>query len=437
MQKNFAWLKQTVISQQLCARCGICAGVCPANAIEFDQQNFPRLSGRCRSCGFCGECCPGADVNLPSLAQELSGKEETRSPLGHIESAYVAHAADSQTRQAGTSGGLITALMLFLLSVGQIDGAIVVEADPDQQHLTRGVLATSSAAIRNAAQSKYCVTPSMAALRDIRTRKGRFAVAALPCQVHGLRKLAHVDPELFGKIAVIFGLCCSCTMSEAAWQEALRAAGIRRENVARFEFRGGGWPGGMFVRKKDGIGVPLHPREAYGTVVNVMFRLFGPERCRLCVDGTSELADISFGDFWAFDYADAFSKLERCTQVFQRTAKGRNILREAELAGAIVLHPLPVEKISARTVAMVRGKRSRAAIQMAKRRQRGLPNPDYHAAMKEPGLNDRLKYFPVELFDLLRKNSTLRSGILKILFSPLITPLHKLRMRFLVRHHNE
>uniref|UniRef100_UPI0040577043 4Fe-4S binding protein n=1 Tax=Candidatus Electronema sp. TaxID=2698783 RepID=UPI0040577043 len=97
MQKNFAWLRQAVIGQQLCARCGICAGVCPANAIEFDQQNFPFLSGRCRSCGFCGECCPGADVNLPVLAQELSGKEETRSPLGYIESAYVAHAADPQT----------------------------------------------------------------------------------------------------------------------------------------------------------------------------------------------------------------------------------------------------------------------------------------------------------------------------------------------------
>jgi len=437
MGKNFAWLRQTVISRQLCTRCGICAGVCPANAIAFDQQNFPVLNGRCRSCGFCAECCPGADVNLPVLAQELSGKEDTRSPLGHIESVYVAHAADLEIRRAGASGGLITALLLFLLSVGQIDGAIVVEADPDRQHLTRGVLATSPALIRNAAQSKYCITPSMAALRDIRTRKGRFAVVALPCQVHGLRKLAHVDPKLFDKIAVIFGLCCSCTMGGEGWQEALRTAGIRREDVARFEFRGGGWPGGMFVRKKDGSGVPLHPGEAYGTVVNVMFRLFGPERCRLCMDGTSELADLSFGDFWAFDYADEFSKLEHCTQVFQRTAKGRNMLREAEQAGAVVLHPLPAEKISARTLAMVRGKRSRAAIEMAKRRKLGLSSPDYHAAFKEPGLHDRLKHLPVDLLDLLKKNSTLRSGILKILFSPLIRPLHKLRMRFLVRHHNK
>jgi coenzyme F420 hydrogenase subunit beta len=436
MRKDFTWLRQAVISQQLCARCGICAGVCPCNAIAFDPQNFPILSGECRACGFCAECCPGADVNLPVLAHELSGKENTRSPLGHIESAYVAHAADAQTRRAGASGGLITALLLFLLSVGQIDGAIVVEADPDRRHLTRGVLATSPDAIRNAAQSKYCVTPSMAALRDIRTRKGRFAVVASPCQVQGLRKLAHVDSKLFEKIAVIFGICCSCTMSAAGWQEALRAAGIRREDVARFEFRGGGWPGGMFVRKKDGSGVPLHPGAAYGTVVNVMFRLFGPERCRLCVDGTAELADLSFGDFWAFDYADEFSRLERCTQVFQRTAKGRDILRNAEQAGAVVLHPLPAEKISARTVAMVRGKRSRAAIYMAKRQRRGLLNPDYHAAWKEPKLQDRLKNLPVELFDLLRKNSTLRRCILKILFSPVIMPLHKLRMFFLVRHRN-
>ncbi len=302
--------------------------------------------------------------------------------------------------------------------------------------MTRGVVATSPAAIRNAAQSKYCVTPSMAALRDIRTRKGRFAVAALPCQVHGLRKLAQVDPKLFEKIHVIFGLCCSCTMSGEGWQEALQAACIRREDVARFEFRGGGWPGGMFVRKKDGSGVPLHPGEAYGTVVNVMFRLFGPERCRLCVDGTSELAELSFGDFWAFDYADEFSKLERCTQVFQRTAKGGEILQAAAQAGAVVLHPLPAEKISARTLAMVSGKRSRAAIYMARRRRRGLPNPDYHLAIKESSLKDRLKNLPADLIDQLRSSSILRGSILKILFSPVSLPLHKLRMRFLVRHRN-
>jgi hypothetical protein len=74
---------------------------------------------------------------------------------------------------------------------------------------------------------------------------------------------------------------------------------------------------------------------------------------------------------------------------------------------------------------------------MAKRRQRGLPNPDYHVAIKEPSLQDRLKHLPVDLMDLLRKNETLRSGILKMLFSPMITPLHRLRMRFLVRHHNK
>lgn len=426
-----------VISQGLCTRCGICAGVCPADAIAFDQQNFPILSGRCKSCGFCVQCCPGADVNLPALAQELSGKKDRPCPIGHIESAYVAHAADQQTRRAGASGGLITALLLFLLSVGQIDGALVVDADPERQHLTKGVVATSPAAIRSAAQSKYCLTPSMSALREIRRRKGRFAVVALPCQVQGLRKLAHVDPKLFAKIHVILGLCCSCTMTGDAWQEALQTKGIRREEVARFEFRGGGWPGGMFVRKKDGSGLPLHPGAAYGTVVNVMFRLFGPDRCRLCMDGTSELADLSFGDFWAFDYADEFSKLEHCTQVFQRTAKGQEVLQAAAQAGAIVLHPLPAEKISARTVAMVRGKRSRMAIQMAKRRQRGLPCPNYHVAIQKTSLHDLLKHLPVDLLDLIRKNSTLRRSILKVLFSPLITPLHKLRMRFLVRHHNK
>ncbi len=139
MKNSFITLNDAVINKGLCTRCGICAGVCPANAIDFDQQNFLLLRGRCSSCGFCAECCPGADVNLPGLTQKLSGSDSLHGPLGRIESAYVAHAADPETRRSGTSGGLITALMLFLLAAGQIDGAVVVEADPERQHLTRGV----------------------------------------------------------------------------------------------------------------------------------------------------------------------------------------------------------------------------------------------------------------------------------------------------------
>lgn len=433
MKKDFSRLRDAVISQGLCTRCGICVGVCPAGALGLDEQNFPQLAGGCQSCGLCTECCPGADADLPAFSLELSGRPNDWGNLrGHAENTYVAFAANQDVRKAGASGGIVTALLLFLLAIGQISGAVIVEADPDKPYLARGKLAGTAQEIIGAARSKYCVVPSMAALREVRKRPGRFAVVARPCQVHGLRKLAKADPALFSKIEVIVGLYCSCTLNPDGHLEAMRAAGIRKEEVARFDYRDGGWPGGMTVRKKDGSTVCLHPSKAYTTVINTMFQLFGADRCRLCIDGLSEFADLSCGDFWAFDYADDFSELERCTLVSQRTAKGMQVLRDAEQSGAVVLRPLPEERFSKRTLSMVRGKRSRAAIAMAMRRKNGLPNPDYHIAIPEPSVADWKKNLSSMAAGLFRGERG-RAVALRIVLSPLVRVLHQVRMKLLVR----
>ncbi|MCI5147233.1 MAG: hypothetical protein D3923_17330, partial [Candidatus Electrothrix sp. AR3] len=389
--------------------------------------------------GPCNACCPGAEVNLPVLAQEIFGNKYDYSNLqGHIEHTYVAYPVNKEVRQAGASGGLITGLLIYLLEKGQIDGAVIVGADPERPYLAKGILATTPDEIRNGAQSKYCVTPSMEVLREIRRKEGKFAVVALPCQIHGLKKMAKVDPKLSEKIEVIFGLYCTCTMNPNGHLEAMQAVGIQQEEVARFDFRGGGWPGGMFVRKKNGSSVPLHPSETFGTVINTMFRLFGAKRCYVCIDGLAEYADLSFGDFWAFDYPDEFSNLERCTLVSQRSDKGKQILQDAIQDGVIISHQLPADRISKRILAMVRGKRSRAAVYFAKRRKKGLATPDYHISILAPTLQERKKVFSYLFFDFFRGKKG-RTLLLLILFSPLTGLLHKLnrmRLRLFAQYHN-
>ncbi|WP_417909744.1 Coenzyme F420 hydrogenase/dehydrogenase, beta subunit C-terminal domain [Candidatus Electronema sp. PJ] len=429
MKKSFHLLHAAVISQGLCARCGLCVGVCPANALGFDEHSFPVLTGPCQTCGLCVACCPGAEVDLPALTQELHGRPYDYSNLqGPLESTFVGHAADHEIRHAGASGGVVTALLLFLLSTGQINGAVIVDADPEKPYLFRGKLACTVKEISSAAQSKYCLVPSMEALREVRASKGRFVVVARPCQVQGLRKLALADPTLFAKIEVILGLYCSCTLQPEAHLEFLQAAGICQEEVARFEFRGEGWPGGMVVEKKSGHRIPLHPGEAYGTVINTLFRLYAPDRCRLCLDGTSELADLSFGDFWSFDYADELRKLERCTLISQRTVRGGQILAAAEKAGVVVLHPLPANRFSQRALAMVKGKRSRAAIAMAKRRKQNLSVPDYHITIPQPGLAEWRKNLSSLMAGLFRGRLG-RAFVLRVLLSPWISVIHRLRMK--------
>jgi coenzyme F420 hydrogenase subunit beta len=415
---NFRQLQKDVIDRGLCARCGICAGICPVQVIRFNDERFPVLAGRCTECGFCVRSCPGGDVDFPAISRQLfASKYDPADLQGYTENLFVSHPADQSVRFAGASGGLVTGLLLYLLDKGEIEGAIVVRMDPEQPYSSQGVLATTPGEIRDAAQSKYCLTPSMEVLRELRTRKGKYAVVALPCQVHGLRKLAAVDPKLADKIAYVFGLYCNCNLNPNGHLEAIQACKISLDEVGRFDFRGGGWPGGFYVTKKEGTGISLHPTIIIKDVMNIMFRLFGGWRCYLCIDALAEFADLSFGDHWAIDYADNLGKMERCTLVSQRTARGLRLLEQAVADGAVVLHKLPRERTSKRILNMARGKKSRNFVRLMRLSAKGEPVPEYHCDVPRPSKSAFRKERLYRMFFVFR-GPWARRLILRILFSP-------------------
>lgn len=424
---SFTELQERVIAQGLCARCGICAGVCPVHVIGFNARLYPQLTGKCTDCGFCNRCCPGGDVDYPALSRRLFQAEYDSGDLqGYTKKLLVSHPQEREVRYAGASGGLVTGLLLYMLGKGEINGALVVAMDPEKPYRSKGILATTEEQIRDAAQSKYCITPSMEVLGQLRRKKGKFAVVALPCQIHGLRKLEEVDPGLADKIVCILGLYCNCNLEPNGHVEAIQACRIKLDDVARFNFRGGGWPGGFFVQKKDGTQVPLHSINIKN-VMNVMFRLFGAQRCYLCSDALAEYADLSFGDFWAFDYTGELAKLERCTLVSQRSERGMALLNRALSDGAISMHELPKERASKRILNMAREKKLRSRVRMYRLHRKGQPIPDFHSNLVPPELNARFYDMLYRFFELFR-GVTGRTFILRILFSPLGVVLDRLNI---------
>ena len=413
---SFEELVTRVVEQDLCTRCGICAGVCPARVIRMGRDKYPELTGDCVNCGFCVRSCPGAEVDFPLLTRQIFERDYAPDNLqGHVDNFFVAHSSDDGIRQAGTSGGLVTALLVYLLKNKVIDGAVVAGFDPDDPCTMKGILATSAEDVIDAAQSKYCLTASMEVLQSLRRKKGKYAVVGLPCQVQGLRKLMNVDPSLAKKIFCIFGLYCHCNMEPYVQLDVLRNCGIEPDTVARFDFRGGGWPGGFHVVDREGKGTPLHTT-LYTTILNVLFKIYGAPRCYHCVDAMSAFADISFGDFWAHDYTGELSRLERCTLVSQRTAKGGEILRKAEADEAITMYHLPAERFSRRISNMAAGKKSRSLARIHRMKKNGRPVPDYHFPVPVPGGKARRKELMLRMSFMFR-GTTARKLILKLLFS--------------------
>ena len=416
MTRNFLLLKNEIIDQALCTRCGLCVGVCPVAALSLTSDNFPYLRGSCIACGSCFTCCPGAEVDFPALSTALFDRPYNPTALqGHVENTYVGHAAQKQIRQQGSGGGLITALLCFLLEKKKIDGALVVGSDPLKPYRSKAILTSSPEVLLQASQAKYGLNASLASLRELHKCEGKFAVTALPCQVHALRKLPQGAPKLAAKIELILGLHCSCGLEFQALLDMLKAKKIHKGEVERLCFRGPAWPGAVVAEKRDGCKIPLYPSEAHSTVHQLLGGLYGAERCLVCMDGLAEYADLSFGDFSAAEYTDGkLNTLTQCTLVCQRTSKGLELLKEAERAGSLILHRLPAAHFPKQTLALSQAKRQRTAVYAVERKRKRLPNPNYHISLPKPGFKEKKSTCSYLLLDIFRHHKAWRLFLIKL-----------------------
>lgn len=432
-------LEREVISKGLCTRCGVCGGVCPVEVIGLDDNEFPVLDGQCTACGLCVKVCPGADVDYPFLSGSIFGSVyEPQTLEGYAERTFVGHAADPLIRNSGASGGLVTGLLTYLLDRGEIDGAIVVRMDTEDPLRSKGILATTKEQLLQSARSKYCITPAMRALGSIRNEKGRFAVVGLPCQVHGLRKLAAADPKLSDKIEYILGLYCHLSLTPNAHREAILASGIDISDVAAFNFRGGKWPGGFQVIKKNRSEVILNKIQIR-LFMNFMFRLYGCQRCSLCIDTLCEYADLSFGDFWSQDFSGFYQSLTQSTLVSQRTEKGAQLLERAKRDKAIFLYELSGEHRSKRIINTARVKKKRAFVKLNRLKMKGQPYPDYHFPLPRQSEIGGYPVYLIHRFWEWMRRPFLRKIILKTSLSKFSLILEKIniqKQRFFCNYHD-
>lgn len=317
----------SVVKDGLCTGCGTCVGICPQDAIEMVKNDskgiyIPRLDGeKCNQCGICFEVCPGHSVDFKQLNSEIFGKQPEDLLLGNYLDCYVGHGTDYDIRYNSASGGLVTALLIFALEKGIIDGALVTRMRDDRPLEPQPFIATTREEIISAAKSKYCPVPANIVLRSILEQEGRFAVVGLPCHIHGIRKAEAINKKLKDRIALHLGIFCGSCLTFLWTEFLLQWKGIKKEQVTKLDYRGEGWPGSMSVRLRNGTTrfIPYGEGGAVG-------KFFFPHRFNLCCDLTAELADISFGDACLPEFAqDKVGK----SIIICRNRQGEKILQDA------------------------------------------------------------------------------------------------------------
>ena len=190
---------ESVVNDELCTGCGTCVGICPLSAVAIVKNNskgiyLPQLDNeRCNQCGICLDACPGHSVDFQQLNLDIFGKEPEDILLGNYLNCYVGHATDYEIRYNSASGGLVTALLIFALEEGLIDGALVTKMSEQNPLEPQPFIARTKEQIISAAKSKYCPVPANIALKEILKEDGKFAVVGLPCHVHGIRKAEAIN----------------------------------------------------------------------------------------------------------------------------------------------------------------------------------------------------------------------------------------------------
>ena len=427
-----------VVENGLCTRCGTCAGCCPEGVIGCDGKGYPVVNEGCAECGRCIEVCPGIEVNYPYYAGDLFSKSATAAELeGNYLDVIVSHSTDENLRKGSSGGGIVTQLLLFLLRTKKIDGAIVVTADLKEPWKSRVILATPEDEIAQSAGSRYVIIPVNSVLKEVLAREGRFALVGLPCQIQGLRKAQRYIPELREKIFIVIGLYCHTNIELEASTFLLRKNKISLDSVKKFDYRGGEWPGGIVATLRDGTVKPLHKYDIKDGAINYLKRLFYIDRCYLCIDAASELADISVADAWIRDETGdwIFKGSTGWSIIITRTEKGAEAVKEAVRQGAISEKRMPLGLVFSAHSAMIDEKKTRAAVRIDKLKRKNKPFPEYHINLPRITIPKRMKEAMYALTLLFGKNPFLQRIGTAVAFSWFSSVLTGLKIKFKERWH--
>jgi coenzyme F420 hydrogenase subunit beta len=318
-------LEEKVFDRGLCAACGACLSLCPylrswkGRAVKLDNCDLEE--------GRCFAYCPRTEVDLDEVYKKIFGKSCEEIDIGPFRKIMMGRAKDPLFAKKAQTGGVVSSLIDFALQEGIIQASILTPRDGDL--LPQGKIITSRKGVLHCAGSSYVSGPTLEALnRGPWKGKERIGIVGLPCQVLALARMKASTLEKktpIDRVDLVIGLFCTWALDYKPFTAFLyeRVAGrcIKKLNITPpperiLEVTAGG--------------------EHYQIPVDAIRSFIRPS-CRVCLDMTAELSDISVG---------TVESKEGWNTVIVRTETGENILKQAKKASVIEMRPLPKNNLN-------------------------------------------------------------------------------------------
>jgi coenzyme F420 hydrogenase subunit beta len=345
MSENLDDLVKSVVVNGNCSGCGGCSLISDRISMQLDTAGFlrPRFSPRQSTLPITDsiECdqfrmsCPGLVVGGPF--QKDSAWHPT---FGSFISAWSAWAVDEQVRHAGSSGGVLTALNGWLVESGKVKSIRATSGSAAMPSRTVPVEIMSKSDALRAAGSRYAPVSN---IEDF-DPTGANGFVGKPCEVSALRQKLDYNRSDESSDPILLSFFCAGTPSQHATESLISKLGVDLSSVVDVRYRGDGWPGAFRVRGASGIVKSMSYHESWGKHLGRQLQ----DRCKVCVDGTGQHADIAVGDYWASD-KDGFPKFDDAdgiSVVIARTERGHQLLLEAVSAGVIEIRSASLDDVA-------------------------------------------------------------------------------------------
>lgn len=284
-----------------------------------------------------GAICPGRRIVAPPRKQRLS--HET---FGSYISAWEAWAVDEETRLAGSSGGVLTALSTWLIETGVTKSVVASGADATSPTRTISLRLTSKEEALAAAGSRYAPVSNA---QLYKTSGAENAFVGKPCEVSAVSAYQDRSGEPDVDSPVLLAFFCAGTPSQRATETLVQSMGSDPDSVTALAYRGDGWPGRFRFTTESGATSSLSYDASWGSHLGRDLQW----RCKTCVDGTGGHADIAVGDYWDADANGypIFADMNGRSVAIARTARGHELLQAAAADGVIVTAELDLNRVAA------------------------------------------------------------------------------------------
>ncbi len=284
----------------LCIGCGLCQSVAGPDRVrvvkttrgderpvvigDLDHETVDRIY----------DTCPG--TRIEGLPDDLVDDDTASDPVwGSWRRMVKAYASDAEIRHVAATGGVMSALGVYLLESKRVDFILHARASEANPTFGERHLSFDRAGVIEGAGSRYGPTAPLLDFREILDRGQPFAFFGKPCDVTAVRNYARHDPRTNALCRYTIVPVCGGYMPTQDMRNFLQARNIDFDDLTAFRYRGFGCPGVHRMEMKDGKVHEIDYHDFWGGDESTWSM---PFRCKICPDAIGEAADIAASDTW-------------------------------------------------------------------------------------------------------------------------------------------